>query len=182
MSHPTCSPSRRGSSWAPAEWLCWVCALLVLLPPVRLPALTPSELEQIGSLLEESQQLRLTLQELRRQASEQRLKAGELELSLRQAEQRAQQLDARLQLWQEHSAELSDSLERLSSDLAASRSSLGALRSDLAALSRDYSGYRLAAEFRIRAVESSARAWRTLAIAGIIGALAGGFLAGVLVR
>lgn len=150
--------------------------------PHPLPALTSSESAQIKSMLEEAQALRLISIELRQRAGEQKRLSVELEQKLTQAEQRAQQLDARLRLWQEHSAELSDSLETLSSELAASRSSLEALRSDLAALSQGYSGYRLAAEARILELQSSARTWRVVAIAGIPAALAVGLLAGLLVK
>ncbi|MFA4972513.1 MAG: hypothetical protein WC683_07850 [bacterium] len=170
-----------GLSWARARWLCWACVLLALFLPRPLPALTPSETALIGSLLEESRQLQLTLQELGRQSSEQSLLSAELEQKLTQAEQKAQQLDARLQLWQEHSAELSDSLETLSSELAASRSSLAALRSDLDALSKASSAYKRSAESRILALESSARTWRVVALAGIPAAVLLGALAVLLI-
>ena len=177
-----CRTSRRGSSgWrsAPALLVCGLFALLSLVASPSLAARTLSESEQTA-LLESLTVADAILTELEQRSATQRAHSAELATRLEQAQQQLSTLDATLRLWQDHSAELEGSLESSSSALGKLRSSLDELTTRYVALLRSWSGYRAEMLKQAELRELVVRRWRTVAIAGTIGAIAGGFLAGLL--
>ena len=177
--------SRRGSSgWrsAPALWACGICALLVLSAPLKLSALTLQEFALITSMREDMLLARQSLEVSTRALSDLRASSDERGKLLQEARQHVERLNAQLQLWQEHSAALNSSMEQMSSELATLREELRRLTDTYNALSKLHANSSEAWERRIAARELVVRRWRTVAIAGMVGALAGGFLAGVLTR
>ncbi len=157
------------------------CALLLLFPLASLNALTPSEQKLWQSTIEDIRLARLSLQECRQLLADSKSNLAALSQQLSQARRRLTTLDSKLQLWQEYSEEVTTSLETFSSELGTLRRELTTLTDTYNALSTLHSKYVSTAEARVSVLEKSARTWRVVAVAGGIGALAAGFLAGLLV-
>lgn len=181
MRSPSCSRSS-SAALSPARWLFWLFALLSLCWAPRAHALTPSESAQIESIVADMLTARQSLAESRIALTDSRASATAQSQLLQGARELASRLIAQLQLWQEFSTELGDSLGRSSAELTTLRAELSRLTATYSALLRLHETSSLAAEKQIRDRERRLRVWRTVAVAGTIGALAVGFLAGVLAR
>lgn len=151
-------------------WVCSICALLSVGCPTPLPALTPLQetLRQADETLTELEALWPKLSE----------RLNESALLLSQAQKQLDSLRAELTLWQENSAEW----ERASADSQAAltrvQDSLDGLTKRYDALSLSWQEYRKQVEVAAAARELAVKRWRTVALWGTLGALAGGFLAG----
>ena len=175
------SSSRLQSGWrlALVAWLCLACVLCS--PPLPASAaertILPSELTPWIENLRKADAI-LTECEEKLTISEEH--SRELEGTLRQTEGQLSTLRAALQLWRERSDAQEISLAESWERLETLESSLGKLAQRYEALSLASSRYRAASEKQIASLDRSMKAWRTAAIAGGIGALAVGFLVGVL--
>ncbi len=180
MSFPTSRRACSGLRWGRAAWACGACVLLWLSWPASAGE-TPSSNAPATPLLASLREADASLTELEAlwpRLSEQVTTLG---MQLATAQRQLDSLQAALTLWQESSAEW----EKLSQDsqgaLLTAQTSLDALTARYDALSRSWQDYRQRAERQIAGLERSVRVWRTVAIAGTLGALAAGFLVGLLI-
>jgi chromosome segregation ATPase len=175
------SPRRFSAShWARVLWFFGVCALLSLSWPLNAAEVPNwrSELPTLIRGLQESDKLLTQLETIWPTLSQ---KADEIGKQLDRAQKQLDGLKTELTTWQQNSEEWENSSSVLGQTLIRVQTLLAESMKRYEALSQSWSAYKQTVEKQVADLERGVKFWRTVAIAGGIGALAVGFLIGVLV-
>ena len=183
------SPRRSSASrLAPVLWVSWACALL--LAPSRVsaaeapakpaePTTWQSALPTLIQGLQDSDKLLTQLETIWPELSQ---KADEIGQQLSEARTQLDALKLELTTWQQSSDTWESSSSALGRILTQVQTSLAESMRRYDSLSLSWSAYKQTAQAQIAGLERSRKAWRITAVAGIIGALAAGFLVGALAK